>query len=95
MVSETSSISRFTAKIEADCEENISAKISGRWLKILPNNFAAKTKIETYLMEKRFQLYVVSDLQAPLKVVIRGLPNSISQDKIMNELNKKSSMFLK
>lgn len=46
MVLEIEDIINFTAKLEADCEENFSTKILGRWLKIIPNTFAAKVKIQ-------------------------------------------------
>lgn len=59
-------------------------------MKVISNTFVANAKIISYLKEQKFQLYVVPDLETPLKVVLRGLPKSIDPDKIINELNDKS-----
>lgn len=59
MVLEIEDVICFTAKLEAGCEENFRAKFWGRWLKVIPNTFAAKAKIASYLKEQKFQFYVL------------------------------------
>lgn len=61
-----------------------------RVIKIFENTFTAKTKVERFLKDKKFQFYVVPDLEAPLKAVLRRLPKSVSPDKIMDVLNSKN-----
>lgn len=55
MVLEIEDVVCFTSKLEADCEEKFSVKISGRGLKVVSNTFLAKAKIMSYLKVQKFQ----------------------------------------
>lgn len=89
MVLEIDDVVRLTAKLEAQCDQTFSAKISGRWLKITRDTYAMKTKISNYLKEQQYQFYIVFNLEAPLKVVLRGLPKRTISEKIIKEFKEK------
>lgn len=87
MVREINDITELTALIKSDCDPNFEVKILGRWVKINTQTFTVEEIIVNFL-EHKFQSYVTTDLKAPMKVVIRGLPKSIKIENIERELMK-------
>lgn len=45
-----------------------------------------KNKIFEFLKEKKYQVNIISDMVAPIKVVIRGLPRSMKSKGIVKTL---------
>lgn len=79
MVLKISDVSSFTKMLETQCDPNI--EISGRWVKIITDSFCSKRKITNCLKEKKFQFYVVLDIEELLKIILRGFPKRISAGK--------------
>lgn len=79
----------FTKLIKTGCNSSFIVDIAGRWNKITTDSFNTKTKISDFFKQHKFQFYISPDLVALLMVVLRGLPKSISPEKIGNELSDK------
>lgn len=66
MVRDITDVIELIEKIENDCDPNVWASVTGRWVKIKPTSFNVKEKIVNFLKEQRFKFYVSPDNETPL-----------------------------
>lgn len=90
-----SNIIDFTRDLSKGDEFELEAKISGNFLKILPNSLRDKMRIFEHLKHKIFQFYIISDREIPVKGIIRGLPTSTDIEELKESFMIKGFTIIK
>lgn len=82
IVLEIEDVVNFTKSIGSEFDPNFIEQITQGRIKLSANSLCVKREIAKFLKEDKFQFYVITDIEVPPKVALKGLPKSMQTENI-------------
>lgn len=95
-IEHSESFPELMEQIKSVCKTNVSAKLSGTFVRLAPNSQEQYEKIIAVLTQSKTEYFITSHRSTrPLKVVVRGLPINTSLERIEEALTNLGYIVLR